>query len=90
MVIAYVLTQTPESCNDLIPMLYAVQQFANEQLFDECAPLATFESAINVIKFEFEQNIINDQSFANQIDPLVVKSNMTLKRIFKLRRAMRA
>ena len=55
MVISYVLAQAAKSCSDLVPMLYAVQAFVNEQLYEECAPLATFESACKVIQFEYEE-----------------------------------
>ena len=56
MIISFVLTQAAESCKELVPMLFAVQAFVNEQLYEECAPLATFESAFKVISFEFEDN----------------------------------
>ena len=50
-------------------MLYAVQSFVNETLYEECAPLATFESAFKVISFEFEENIVNHQSFSGVLLP---------------------
>ena len=59
MVMAYILTQAVAGCTDFIPMLYAVQNFVNETLYEECAPLATFESATKVVSFEFEDNIVN-------------------------------
>ena len=59
MIIAFVLTQAADSCTELVPMLYAVQSFVNEMLYEECAPLATFESAFKVISFEYEENVIN-------------------------------
>lgn len=51
-------------------MLYVVQSFVNEQLYEECAPLATFESACKVISFEFEENVINHQTFVGIVEPL--------------------
>ena len=59
MIIAFVLTQAGDSIKELVPMLYAVQSFVNETLYEECAPLATFESAFKVISFEFEENVVN-------------------------------
>ena len=55
MVTAFALTQAAEGCKELVPMLYAVQDFVNEQLYEECAPMATFESAFKVISFEYEE-----------------------------------
>ena len=59
MVIAYVLTQLPnKAVEEFVPSLYATFDFMNEQLFEECAPLATFEAAIKVVQFEYEENIV--------------------------------
>ena len=69
MIIAFVLTQAGDSLKELVPMLYAVQSFVNETLYEECAPLATFESAFKVISFEFEENVVNHQSFAGILSP---------------------
>lgn len=57
MVIAYILTQVlPRSAiENFVPSLYATQDFMNEQLFEECAPLATFEAACKVVQFEYEE-----------------------------------
>jgi len=55
MVTAFALTQAAKGCKELVPMLYAVQDFVNEQLYEECAPMATFESAFKVISFEYEE-----------------------------------
>ena len=39
--------------------LVAALDFSNDLDYEECAPLATFESAIKVILFEFEEKILN-------------------------------
>ena len=59
MIIAFVLTQASDCLQELVPMLYAVQSFVNDTLYEECAPLATFESAFKVISFEFEEHVVN-------------------------------
>jgi hypothetical protein len=41
--------------------------FTNELDYDECAPMATFESAIKVIQFEFEDKALNKQSFTSEV-----------------------
>ena len=44
---AYVLVQAGVS--NIVPQLYAMQDFLNDQLYEECAPMATLESAIKVV-----------------------------------------
>ena len=56
MVIAFVLTQVESACEDFVPRLLATQAFINEQLYEECAPLATFEAACKVVQFEYEES----------------------------------
>ena len=65
MVIAYVLTQVGSACKDFIPRLYATQAFVNEILYEECAPLATFEAASKVIQFEYEEHLSKQDSSEN-------------------------
>jgi len=65
MVIAYVLTQVGSACKDFIPRLYATQAFVNEILYEECAPLATFEAASKVIQFEYEEYLSKQYSSEN-------------------------
>ena len=40
-----------------------MQDFVNDQLYEECAPIATLESAIKVVQYEFEDKIVNHMSF---------------------------
>ena len=61
---AYVITKA--RAPQIIPMLYALMDFINDTLYEECAPIATLESAIKVVQFEFEDKIVNNQSFASQ------------------------
>ena len=44
---AYVLVQA--GVPSIVPQLYAMQDFINDQLYEECAPMATLESAIKVV-----------------------------------------
>ena len=50
----------------IIPQLYAMMDFINDTLYEECAPIATLESAIKVVQFEFQDKVINHQSFVSQ------------------------
>ena len=44
---AYVITKA--RAPQIIPMLYALMDFINDTLYEECAPIATLESAIKVV-----------------------------------------
>ena len=44
---AYVITKA--RVPQIIPMLYALMDFINDTLYEECAPIATLESAIKVV-----------------------------------------
>ena len=44
---AYVITKA--RAPQIIPMLYALMDFINDALYEECAPIATLESAIKVV-----------------------------------------
>ena len=80
MVGAYALTQALGDSKDFIAMLYAVQSFVNEQLYEECAPLATFESACKVVRFEFEENFITNDKTIDAMAELA-QSNARLKKL---------
>ena len=61
-------------------MLYAIQPFINDTLFEECAPLATFESACNVVKYEFEQCVVNHAAFTSMLER-EKRTSMALSRL---------
>ncbi len=52
MIVSYVITQA--NAKMLLPMLHAVSDFISDQIYEESAPMATFESAMRVIQFEFD------------------------------------
>jgi len=43
--------------------LIALQDFVNDKIYEECAPLATFESALRVIEYEYKERIVNHTEF---------------------------
>ena len=51
MVITYAIIQA--ECPNILPLLHAAEDFVNINQYEECAPLATVESAIKVIQFEY-------------------------------------
>ena len=53
MVVVYAIVQA--GCPNILPLLHAAEDFVNINQYDECAPLATVESAIKVIQFEYEE-----------------------------------
>lgn len=53
MIVAYVLAQA--RCDRVFALLVALQDFVNDQIYEECAPLATFESAIRVLEYEYRE-----------------------------------
>lgn len=55
MIASYVLSQV--ASEKLVAQIYALQDFVNEQLYEECAPIATFEAAIKVIQLEYEDKL---------------------------------
>ena len=57
MVACFSVTQA--GCSSIMAALGAALDFSNDLDYEECAPLATFESAIKVILFEFEEKILN-------------------------------
>ena len=63
MIIAYVLVKS--RCHKVFPLLIALQDFVNDQIYEECAPLATFESAIRVIEYEFREKCIENPDFTS-------------------------
>ena len=65
MVACYSVTQS--GCSTIMAQLVASLDFSNDLDYEECAPLATFESAIKVILFEFEEKVLNRQSFASEV-----------------------
>ena len=65
MVACYAVTQA--GCSSIMAQLVATLDFSNDLDYEECAPLATFESAVKVILFEFEEKILNRQSFASEV-----------------------
>ena len=67
---AYVLVQAGVS--SIVPQLYAMQDFINDQLYEECAPMTTLESAIKVVRFEFE-DIVNGKSFMSNNFPQIIR-----------------
>lgn len=56
MVISYVLVQSESK--QFIPMFFALSAFISENIYEECAPMATFESAMRVIQFEYESKML--------------------------------
>ena len=44
---AYVLVKA--GISQVVPQLYAMMDFINDTLYEECAPIATLESAIKVV-----------------------------------------
>jgi len=64
MIACYAITQA--GCKSVMPILLAALDFTNELDYDECAPMATFESAIRVIQFEFEEKALNRVSFLSE------------------------
>jgi hypothetical protein len=44
-------------------LLVALQDFVNDQIYEECAPLATFESAIRVIEYEYRERCVDNIDF---------------------------
>jgi len=76
MIIAYVIVQS--GCSNILPLIVALQDFVNDQIYEECAPMATFESAIRVVEFEFHDKVVDYMSFHsfsdNQLDSNSSKS----------------
>lgn len=62
MIIAYVIVQS--KCHKIFPLLLALQDFVDDQIYEECAPLATFESAIRVIEYEFREKCLENVDFS--------------------------
>lgn len=71
MVIAYVLVQA--RCERVLPLLIALQDFVNDQVYEECAPLATFESAIRVIEYEYRERVSDEVDFSHLKSPEQIK-----------------
>lgn len=68
MIIAHVVVQA--RCHRVFPLLIALQDFVNDQIYEECAPLATFESAIRVIEYEYREKCLEtDFSSLKQDQP---------------------
>jgi hypothetical protein len=61
MIISYLLVQS--GCKRIFSLLIALQDFVNDKIYEECAPLATFESAIRVIEYELRERIVNNTEF---------------------------
>ena len=61
MIIAYLLVQS--RCERIFSLLVCLQDFVNDQIYEDCAPLATFESAIRVIEFEFRERMVASTEF---------------------------
>jgi hypothetical protein len=55
MIVTYAIIQA--GCCNVLPLLHAAEDFVNMNQYDECAPLATLESAIKIIQFEYEEKI---------------------------------
>jgi hypothetical protein len=61
MIVAFVLIQS--KCSRIFPLLIALQDFVNDEIYEECAPLATFESAIRVVEYEFRERVVDNMEF---------------------------